>query len=63
MSKTPSVYYTEPRKEKSVYIVNQMNGLTGKQELRHEFGSKILAHEFVNTINIYINGKVCYSGL
>lgn len=56
------MYYTQPTKEKSVWVVNKMNS-DGKREMRHEFGSKLLANEFLETINIYIDGKLVYSGV
>lgn len=54
--------YSEPYKEKSLWYVNKINSDTGKTLKRLEFSSKVLADAWLDTIHVYINGELLYSG-
>lgn len=55
-------FWTEPKKEKSVWIVEK-RGVDGKTITSYPFHTHKLAEEFLQTITITINGEVMYSGV
>lgn len=56
-------HYSPPYKEKSLWYVEKINSQTKNVLRRHEFANRKLADEYLETINIYIDGELKYSGV
>ena len=56
------MYYSEPIKNKHLWIVERFSNDNQKLET-YEFGSENGAWKFLKTINIYISGNIVYSGI
>lgn len=52
----PTHYYTEPYKKESLWCVDKMSR-SGTRLEHHEFGSKILANEFLEQLTITVTSK------
>lgn len=55
------MYYSEPKKTQHTWVVEKFDA-AGKKLETYNLGSKVQCHKFLNTINIYVDGKLCYSG-
>jgi len=56
------MYYTEPIKTQHTWVVEKHETGTGRKLETFNLGSKVACWSFLQTINIYVDGKLCYSG-
>ena len=56
-------YWTEPAKVDHKWRTTKHHGPDGKNLGFQEFGSKSEALFFLKEINVYVDGKLCYTGI
>lgn len=55
------MYYSEPIKKDHTWVVEKFDA-NGKKLETYNLGSKVQCNNFLQTINVYVDGKLCYSG-
>lgn len=62
--KKQNTYYSEPFKEGSVWCINRFDKTLSEGAVEViPFKSKQKANEFLQTVNVYVDGKLCYSSI
>lgn len=56
-------YWSEPYKHKSLWYIDKISNESGNRLQNIEFTSKKLADAFLNTVHIYVDGKLVYDGI